>query len=902
MAVPDTRVELQIAGTWTDVTDDVLHDQGIRYSWGRRGEGSHTDPAALSLSLLNTTGKYSSRNPLSPYYGQLGRNIPLRLTHGGMPTALVVPSGVAGGATTPDHASLDITGDIDIRVELTPSAWEGAHLNSSWEIAGKYGASGQRSWIFLCGSSGLLLRWSADGITDLGNISTRRVPFAPGERGAIRATLDVNNGAGGWDLTYYTATSIAGPWTQLGTTVTGTGVTSIFNSTQPVEIGDVALSPFHNVSREIHAAEIRNGIAGTAVANPNFGAQTSGATSFADAAGRTWSVVNGAEITSRRIRGVLEASSWTPRWGASGHDVTTPVEAAGILRRLGQGDKALASTLRRQLPTKGPVAYWPMEDGRDAVQAYSPIDGCAPLPVIDLGFGQDDTCPGSAPLPVVGDAAIMQGPVPAYTSPTNGYMVSMLYSLDARPASSSVWLAFSTNGTAQGIVFQFTATAVVVDLYASGGGLITSQVFSNSSVYGPGRWFRFDCTAQANGANTDFHFGFVDVEAAGVAWNFSIAGTPGNVVSIDTQFGPLLAGMKIGHLGVFPSSDTSVWGSADNGYRGETAATRLLRLGTEESVPITVAHSGFGSSTPLGPQRPNKLLDLVAECEVADGGILFEDREQPALFYRTRQTLYSRAPKVTIPYGQLAPPLEPVDDDRQVRNDRSVSREGGSTARAILTEGALSTAAPPAGVGVYDDTQTLNIETDGQLPYISTWLLHRGTWDEPRYPSVRIYLHKYPNLVPTVASLRPGDIIRITDLPAWLPPGPVDLMVEGAAEVWKALEWTITFSCSPAGPWSVAIADDLVLGRADTAGSALASGVTSTATSLSVATPDGPLWATSGATPFDIRVGGEVMTVTAVSGASSPQTITVTRSVNGIVKAHVAAADVQLAQPAVTAL
>lgn len=99
----------------------------------------------------------------------------------------------------------------------------------------------------------------------------------------------------------------------------------------------------------------------------------------------------------------------------------------------------------------------------------------------------------------------------------------------------------------------------------------------------------------------------------------------------------------------------------------------------------------------------------------------------------------------------------------------------------------------------------------------------------------------------------------------------------------------------------MAVADDLVLGRADTTGSTLASGVTSTGTTLSVATASGPLWSTTDE-PYDIVVGGEVMTVTTVTGASSPQSATVVRSVNGIVKAHSSGAVIRLAQPARAAL
>ena len=64
-----------------------------------------------------------------------------------------------------------------------------------------------------------------------------------------------------------------------------------------------------------------------------------------------------------------------------------------------------------------------------------------------------------------------------------------------------------------------------------------------------------------------------------------------------------------------------------------------------------------------------------------------------------------------------------------------------------------------------------------------------------------------------------------------------------------------------------------------------------------------PLWTTSsGSWPFDIVVGGERMTVTAVSGSSSPQTLTVARSVNGVIKAQASGASIALFQPMIVAL
>jgi hypothetical protein len=50
--------------------------------------------------------------------------------------------------------------------------------------------------------------------------------------------------------------------------------------------------------------------------------------------------------------------------------------------------------------------------------------------------------------------------------------------------------------------------------------------------------------------------------------------------------------------------------------------------------------------------------------------------------------------------------------------------------------------------------------------------------------------------------------------------------------------------------------------------------------------------------PFDITINGEQMTVTAITGTASPQTFTVTRSVNGVVKGHADNSSVALTVPA----
>jgi hypothetical protein len=197
-------------------------------------------------------------------------------------------------ASTPDNAALDITGDIDIRADATIT-WGGTQqaLVSKYVVT----AGDQRSYRFTVESNGRLrLTRSTDGISTTSITSTVAVPISSG-RLAVRVTLDVNNGAAGHTATFYTAThGLAGPWVQLGSPVITAGVITNFSGPAAVEVGSSNSGGLTQLVGQVHAAQIRNGIAGAIVANPDFAAQSAGTTNFVDSAGRTWTVQPGASI------------------------------------------------------------------------------------------------------------------------------------------------------------------------------------------------------------------------------------------------------------------------------------------------------------------------------------------------------------------------------------------------------------------------------------------------------------------------------------------------------------------------------------------------------------------------------------------------------------------------------
>lgn len=928
MAVfPNPAVQLLLNGVWTDITADAFVRDSIVINRGRADESGHADPSRCTVTLNNKSGVYSPRNPSGAHFGAIGRNTPFRvLTPATLDNHLVLPGHHLSYADTPDAAALDITGDIDIRIDVHPPTWR---PTDDTGLARKYYTSGnQKSWAFWLDETGhLRFWWSANGSGTLFARANAPIPAASGRLG-LRVTLDVDNGAAGNTAKFYTAPSIDGPWTQIGITWTQSGTTSIFASTAPVEVGRVTgPSPAGGITStafggKIYGFELRSGIDGTAVASPDFTAADSGDGTLTDAQGRVWTFHGSAVLANPNARFHGEVSAWPQKWDTSGEDVWVPIEAAGVMRRLGQGASALKSTLYRALTTLAankPVGYWPMEDGGDATEFASGLPGGEAA----HGAGDADLATftgfkASSPLPQL-KAARVGCNVPGY-SHTGEHQTRFL-------------LAVPSGGVAAetSVVRIYTATGSVAwwELRVkSDGALILRAMDSEGAELfnsGPmafavnGKLLRVSVELDAVGADT--HWDVLTLEA-GQPTGLSLSGTlAGRVVGAVRRVGVNSEGglgdTAFGHLSV-QSTITSLYDLHEelNAYTGEPAGTRILRLCLDEGLPLTVT-GDLADTARMGPQLPKTLLDLLREAAETDMGILYEPRTTLGVAYRTRTSLYAQAADLALDYasGHLSA-IEPVDDDQATRNDVTAAREGGGSARAELTTGALSTAAPPDGVGRYDDEVTLSIRRDEDLPHQASWRLHLGTVDEARYPVLGVNLAATaftgnPTLTAAAKALDVGDKLTVTNIPGWLPPDDIRQIAQGFTETISPPSgvpyrhpWTIDVNCSPAAPWDVAVYDATSgpgEARYSSDGSTLAAGLTTTATSVSVATPAGPLWSSTDQ-PFDIYVGGERMRVTAVTGASSPQTFTVIRSVNGVVKTHLTGAEVRLFKPAYYAL
>ncbi|WP_073754227.1 hypothetical protein [Streptomyces sp. CB03234] len=885
----DVRTELQIGGVWTDISADVYTRSPITIDHGRKDEGTRTDPSKCALELNNKLGKYSPRNPMSPYYGLIGRNTPIRVSVPGDESYLLLDGTAAGFASTPDAAALDITADIDLRAEASLD-WTAPGTQT---LIGKWGGAGARSYLLMIESGILAFRWSTDGTN--GFFVSLTLPHMP-RRGAVRATIDVDNGAGGRTTRLYWAESLDGPWTQIGSDVVTTGTTSIFNSASGLAVApsDVSSGRLPAVGR-IHRAEVRSGIDGTIVANPDFRTLAAGASGFTDSAGRAWTVTAPATVTNRAFRFTGEVSSWPSRWDVSGKDVWTSIEAAGIQRRMGQGKKPLASTLRRRIPSGSPLAYWPMEDGENATQAYSTVPRVLPLTTSGFDYAAEDGLGGSSPLPKLGATASFRGPIPRRTA--SGWHVEMVYRLPTMPAAQTEILRVTVTGSVARTVVVYASTAGVrLEALDITGDVIVSVIYSDPGAIGQftARWNRLQVfTSDEGGGTTRITARWRDINGAGgMSWvTTTFTGAMGAATAVSGTYGAATEGMVLGHLAAFdvPGTGTTagvtIYDQADDGYTGESAIDRLARLTREENIGFDwIDGDTTRASEAMGPQRPETLLELLQTCADTDGGVLYEDRERLGLLYRDRTSLYNQTPRLALNYetdGEVGPPLEPVEDDQKVRNDVTITREGGSSARAVDETSPLSIQAPPDGIGLYDESVTLSLATDGQAEQIAAWRLHHGTWDEARYPSVRLMLHAAPHLIPDLLALQIGDKATITNPPAWLPPDDIELLVQGYTEVLDQYTWDVVLNCSPARPWTVGVLEDEVLGRLDTDGAVIGAAVDATATTLEVHTDTavGPRWIDSAGYPamfpFAVQFGGERATVTAIVNRADTFTRTV---------------------------
>lgn len=211
-------------------------------------------------------------------------------------TALCLTNLAGNYGSAPDAVALDITGDISIMASVALSNWTPG--TPAKTLIGKWQTSGQFAYkLDILNSSGLVrLSWSANGTAVLSADSTVAPTTTNGGRLWIGATLDVDNGATGRTITFYTSPDNV-TWTQLGSPVVQAGVTSINSGSSIIELGSNTGGTLGVTEIKIYRAQIWSGLrnfvagtGGTSVFNADFTGAAFGATSIVEAHGATVTV------------------------------------------------------------------------------------------------------------------------------------------------------------------------------------------------------------------------------------------------------------------------------------------------------------------------------------------------------------------------------------------------------------------------------------------------------------------------------------------------------------------------------------------------------------------------------------------------------------------------------------
>jgi hypothetical protein len=580
------------------------------------------------------------------------------------------------------------------------------------------------------------------------------------------------------------------------------------------------------------------------------------------------------------------------------------LEAFGPLYRIGQWSDVLQPPMTRTfLQYSTLIGFWP---GGDAGLSTQVGNGATFTNVT----AADSSSPPGASGSFVGTSTSHVVLSPLTNSDTAGFQVFYSAELSAMPVSPATTQMFYWRANPS-IVWSVEIDNIAFHLKMYQNGVLIDD--SNNSLAGVTTdftsWVAYRAKCYQSGADIKCEFAWYSL-SDGLIWGITrtyVGLTLNRLTSMRMEGNTLTNGTRYSQLGaltgVADDLQSSTALAAFAGYRGESTVIRFNRLMTEAGISHTVMGS---SSTLMGPQKSDTLMNLLKEVAATEDGLLFDQRANPTTVLRTRRSRMNQAVALTLDaLVDVVPPFKERVDNTGVANVITITDRSGYTGTLARTTGAMASTAYPAGIGVFKggalpDVQVNLANPAGDMPAMLSWYLNRGTVPGPRWPTVTIEVgQRSPGLAAAAKVIEVGDRIQITNRMA----DPIDLQVIGIRETIGIFAWTFAFTCIPGLIFDTGSEDDTTHrldAYASTIITAPVPATTGTSMVVGSADPD-DVWSTT-ATPYPITVAGEKMTVTAATAAALVsgtwrQTLTVTRSVNGVVKTQVAGAAVNVFAP-----
>src|SRR5690606_13963978 len=342
-------------------------------------------------------------------------------------------------------------------------------------------------------------------------------------------------------------------------------------------------APWTTFAGEFYGFEFYDGE--TLVAAADFTSQPLDATTFTDAAtGLEWTLHRDAMFTSPRTRFVGQVDEIVPSWpeGDNGEAVV-PATASGMWRRMAQGAKPLDSAIFRAVMSdqyaSNVIAYWPLEDGSDSVQAASPIPGVRPMTIAGGRFAANDGLPASKPL--VNFAGGQPGGFSAVVPPPSSadatdWMVTFFSELPTPLASPAETLLMQVTTT--GTITTWRLSINNSTMFLRGFNNNGDQIFEHGVGVVPTdfEWGQTNIRVVQEGSSV--HYFVTSLSLGGSVFGFDgvrASSVVGRVTSLATLFSnPGADGISYGHLAVTTGLGPEWLGwhsGANNAYTGEPA-------------------------------------------------------------------------------------------------------------------------------------------------------------------------------------------------------------------------------------------------------------------------------------------------------------------------------------------
>lgn len=885
-----TKAELFYSGQWNDHTEDVrgLGAQDGEVKIGARGqpdESSGIITTVVRLAVNNNNGKYSPRNVLGDLYGLIGRNTPLRISADVAPIQSVIDQfNVDSASGWPDSESgHDYTHSGASASQFIVSGGEAYHRHAAAGTIYQSELSSVLATNFDVLIEGVRLEAVVTGAA-----------FA---QVIVRVRVENGNWVSGYLL--YTVGG-ANP-VDIGMGVaTGFSVTNVDNNTIPGVTHTDSISFRLQVRREV--CRVRAWETGTTEpttwdvegTTPNtlpglIEIETELSSGVTNA--MPFDCIIGSIDFSLGISLCsVEVAEWPKRWDSTGNDVWVPIVATGLTRRLKQGNSLLRSALFRKMMALSldddVIGYWDMEnlsgtvntmlsalpdggglsgterDARTTWSADSSLAGSGALPTTVLG----DTANGAQRLDN-GGLLSTSASNDTWTVVFFNYApisddidnVSADTGVDFKIANSSSirrWLCRITHSITAGVkettvdAFAFDHSNVLI-----AGASINAEV----TDYDDG-WHMYRFTANRDGSGHHIR-AYKDEVLIAIATDATapIVGQPQRVTRIAADVTSSQFPISYGHFAWASGATTDVLTTnasgileAAFGYDGELASARFARICTEEGIPFEVIQADAEVGTRCGPQKELNIVDMLLEPVRADDGVMYELRDELGYGFKTRESLQlpDTTDVFTLDYSaaEISEDLEVTDDDQRIVNQVTVSRlHGGETATVSQTTGPLSISNPtddPPGAGLYPVQVSPNpnlYDADQVLDYAGQ-RLHLGTWDEDRWPAIKVQLHRDEftsnvALLLSAAFLEIAEIMSIVNTPSWLGPDNVLLQMRAVNIFLSNFNWGLEWLTLPAGPWTtLGVLNNPALGRLDTHGSEVVTTVDSNDTEILVFT------------------------------------------------------------------